>query len=444
MPEYLAPGVFVEEVSYRAKSIEGVSTTTTGFIGPTRYGPTDVEPDIITSLVEYERVYGDRLQLEFKDRTKPTPQLHVACRPGVLRERRQAAVRPARVRAGRPGRTSCPASPTARSRATGSSSARASPVDARTRRVTITLDLGPNMLAQEAVPAGELPPAPVATSPPSSPPSSPPAQTPGSRCEPCSAGSRIATSCGSAASHRRPPRTRRTGDVLPRHGHGERRGHRVDVRTDSAGAPRVTSEQLTVDLANPETYDQVRVVTATVTVYPTEDDGLAQVWSGLPARPRPPQLRRARLAHVPVPPAAREHRVAADASRSSSSREPRSTDGLEVLAALFAETPGLQAPLGELGVDRPSSARSTCSSTAATTATAPRPASTRANSRRPRRQVGPQGVRGPRGDLDRRRARRRRCELRGAGLPAAGGDDHAAADLARRADALPDRGARLR
>ena len=39
MPEYLAPGVFVEEVSFRAKSIEGVSTTTTGFVGPTRYGP---------------------------------------------------------------------------------------------------------------------------------------------------------------------------------------------------------------------------------------------------------------------------------------------------------------------------------------------------------------------------------------------------------------------
>ena len=39
MPEYLAPGVFMEEVSYRSKSIEGVSTTTTGFVGPTRYGP---------------------------------------------------------------------------------------------------------------------------------------------------------------------------------------------------------------------------------------------------------------------------------------------------------------------------------------------------------------------------------------------------------------------
>ena len=43
MPEYLAPGVYVEEVSYRSKSIEGVSTTTTGFVGPTRYGPVDLE-----------------------------------------------------------------------------------------------------------------------------------------------------------------------------------------------------------------------------------------------------------------------------------------------------------------------------------------------------------------------------------------------------------------
>ena len=49
MPEYLAPGVYVEETSFRAKSIEGVSTTTTGFIGPARFGPTDLEPDIITS-----------------------------------------------------------------------------------------------------------------------------------------------------------------------------------------------------------------------------------------------------------------------------------------------------------------------------------------------------------------------------------------------------------
>src|SRR5882762_10987537 len=65
MPEYLAPGVYVEETSFRSKSIEGVSTTTTGFIGPARYGPIDLEPDVITSLVEFERVYGDRQQLTF-------------------------------------------------------------------------------------------------------------------------------------------------------------------------------------------------------------------------------------------------------------------------------------------------------------------------------------------------------------------------------------------
>jgi phage tail sheath protein FI len=69
MPEYLAPGVYVEEVSFRSKSIEGVSTTTTGFIGPARSGPTDIEPELVTSLVEYDRVYGDQQKLEFSDGT---------------------------------------------------------------------------------------------------------------------------------------------------------------------------------------------------------------------------------------------------------------------------------------------------------------------------------------------------------------------------------------
>ncbi|HEY6000570.1 MAG TPA: phage tail sheath subtilisin-like domain-containing protein [bacterium] len=67
MPEYLAPGVFVEEVSFRAKSIEGVSTTTTGFVGPTRYGPTHLEPEVVTSLVAFERVYGRPDPLNFSD-----------------------------------------------------------------------------------------------------------------------------------------------------------------------------------------------------------------------------------------------------------------------------------------------------------------------------------------------------------------------------------------
>ena len=65
MPEYLAPGVYVEETSFRSKSIEGVSTTTTGFVGPTRYGPTDDTPEILTSLTDYERTYGDGRPLQF-------------------------------------------------------------------------------------------------------------------------------------------------------------------------------------------------------------------------------------------------------------------------------------------------------------------------------------------------------------------------------------------
>jgi uncharacterized protein len=67
MPEYLAPGVFVEETSFRSKSIEGVSTTTTGFIGPCRYGPITATPDVITSLGEFERIYAGGGKLEYRN-----------------------------------------------------------------------------------------------------------------------------------------------------------------------------------------------------------------------------------------------------------------------------------------------------------------------------------------------------------------------------------------
>lgn len=65
MPEYLAPGVYVEEVSFRSKTIEGVPTSTTGFAGMTRFGPVQyadgpktTTPRLITSFTEFERVYG--------------------------------------------------------------------------------------------------------------------------------------------------------------------------------------------------------------------------------------------------------------------------------------------------------------------------------------------------------------------------------------------------
>ncbi|WP_204163413.1 phage tail sheath family protein [Nocardioides gilvus] len=65
MPEYLAPGVFVEETSFRQKTIEGVGTSTAAFIGPTRFGPVDGVPELLTSFGDFERIYAgiDRLDL---------------------------------------------------------------------------------------------------------------------------------------------------------------------------------------------------------------------------------------------------------------------------------------------------------------------------------------------------------------------------------------------
>jgi phage tail sheath protein FI len=72
MPEYLAPGVYVEETTFRQKTIEGVSTSTAGFVGPTRFGPVVGEPELLTSFFDFERIYGGIDQLEFED-TGETP-----------------------------------------------------------------------------------------------------------------------------------------------------------------------------------------------------------------------------------------------------------------------------------------------------------------------------------------------------------------------------------
>jgi len=45
MPEYLTPGVYLEETSFRSKSIEGVPTSTFGMAGLTRYGPVPYQLD---------------------------------------------------------------------------------------------------------------------------------------------------------------------------------------------------------------------------------------------------------------------------------------------------------------------------------------------------------------------------------------------------------------
>ncbi|RCW69142.1 phage tail sheath subtilisin-like domain-containing protein [Pseudorhodoferax soli] len=76
MPEYLAPGVYVEETSFRAKSIEGVGTSTTAFVGPTRRGPVAGVPEMVTSLTDFEHVYGGLENLELADVTDAARRLN--------------------------------------------------------------------------------------------------------------------------------------------------------------------------------------------------------------------------------------------------------------------------------------------------------------------------------------------------------------------------------
>jgi phage tail sheath protein FI len=57
MPEYLAPGVYIEEIEIGAKPIEGVSTSTAGFLGYAERGPLD-KPTLVTSFAEFERHFG--------------------------------------------------------------------------------------------------------------------------------------------------------------------------------------------------------------------------------------------------------------------------------------------------------------------------------------------------------------------------------------------------
>jgi phage tail sheath protein FI len=69
LPEYLTPGVYLEETSFRSRSIEGVPTSTFGMAGQTRYGPVPFQladpkvtiidkPLLVTSFTEFERAYG--------------------------------------------------------------------------------------------------------------------------------------------------------------------------------------------------------------------------------------------------------------------------------------------------------------------------------------------------------------------------------------------------
>jgi phage tail sheath protein FI len=78
VPTYQSPGVYVEEVSYSAPTIEGVGTTTTAFAGPTLTGPVSgmpygglpasgsavatspapTVPQLLSSFGDFQNIYG--------------------------------------------------------------------------------------------------------------------------------------------------------------------------------------------------------------------------------------------------------------------------------------------------------------------------------------------------------------------------------------------------
>ena len=57
MPEYLAPGVYVEEVSSGIKPIEGVGTSTGAFVGRARKGPINI-PQLVTNPTQFSTIFG--------------------------------------------------------------------------------------------------------------------------------------------------------------------------------------------------------------------------------------------------------------------------------------------------------------------------------------------------------------------------------------------------
>ncbi|MGB8768533.1 MAG: phage tail sheath C-terminal domain-containing protein [Candidatus Korobacteraceae bacterium] len=69
MPEYLSPGVYIEEQDTGPQPIEGVSTSTTGFVGMTVRGPISGPPVLVTSFAEFSRTFGSFLpdSLTFHD-----------------------------------------------------------------------------------------------------------------------------------------------------------------------------------------------------------------------------------------------------------------------------------------------------------------------------------------------------------------------------------------
>src|SRR3979411_3511218 len=61
MPNYLSPGVYVEEVEAGSRPIEGVGTATAAFVGLAEKGPVNA-PTLVTNWSQFSQAFGGFLE----------------------------------------------------------------------------------------------------------------------------------------------------------------------------------------------------------------------------------------------------------------------------------------------------------------------------------------------------------------------------------------------
>jgi phage tail sheath protein FI len=73
---FQAPGVYVEEIAHTGKSIEGVTTGTTAFVGIAARGPeAGTAPEMLTSFTDFQMIYGKLPEPVRGGITFPAPSL---------------------------------------------------------------------------------------------------------------------------------------------------------------------------------------------------------------------------------------------------------------------------------------------------------------------------------------------------------------------------------
>lgn len=86
MPQYMTPGVYVEEISTLPPSVAEVATAVPAFVGYTEIGPADTDAPVvarITSLLEFKTRFGRAQRLKFNVAADASPPAVAAVAPAA-------------------------------------------------------------------------------------------------------------------------------------------------------------------------------------------------------------------------------------------------------------------------------------------------------------------------------------------------------------------------